>query len=279
MTVPRFPDREVVDLEIVSPTGIHMNFPPPSSSRDGKYRSKAPDPHATVAIHKDREETGEESEEDISQLPPLLQRLPQGFGAYAEEDDEDDADAAEFSGTVVIKGDRPPQRSPFSASPRDRFDEAYATFLRRSTSRPNQVSSKDDWGDGISPSLNQAVEIMKQGESQRQRQTQRQGNKMSVSSVPESITKEDPATKYELLRELGEDGSYLEIFVHQFVLSSFYAVFSMGLCQFLLGYIFLFAGKGSYGAVYEARDRTTSELVAVKVISLSEAVKNAREYS
>lgn len=31
-------------------------------------------------------------------------------------------------------------------------------------------------------------------------------------------------------------------------------------------------GKGSYGAVYKARDKVTSELVAIKVISLSEGV-------
>lgn len=33
------------------------------------------------------------------------------------------------------------------------------------------------------------------------------------------------------------------------------------------------AGKGSYGAVYKARDLRTSELVAVKLISLIEGVR------
>lgn len=32
-------------------------------------------------------------------------------------------------------------------------------------------------------------------------------------------------------------------------------------------------GKGSYGAVYKARDIKTSELVAIKVISLSQGVR------
>ena len=32
------------------------------------------------------------------------------------------------------------------------------------------------------------------------------------------------------------------------------------------------AGKGSYGSVYKARDLKTSEIVAVKVISLTEGV-------
>lgn len=34
----------------------------------------------------------------------------------------------------------------------------------------------------------------------------------------------------------------------------------------------LSSGKGSYGAVYKARDIRTSELVAIKVISLTEGV-------
>jgi serine/threonine protein kinase len=32
------------------------------------------------------------------------------------------------------------------------------------------------------------------------------------------------------------------------------------------------AGKGSYGAVYKARDLRTQELVAIKIISLTEGV-------
>ncbi|KAJ7515528.1 hypothetical protein O6H91_22G016800 [Diphasiastrum complanatum] len=51
------------------------------------------------------------------------------------------------------------------------------------------------------------------------------------SPVHENVIREDPSLKYELLNELG---------------------------------------KGSYGAVYKARDLKTSELVAIKVISLSQ---------
>ncbi|PSS28833.1 Serine/threonine-protein kinase [Actinidia chinensis var. chinensis] len=63
-------------------------------------------------------------------------------------------------------------------------------------------------------------------------------SKVSSSSIPESVTREDPSTKYELLNELG---------------------------------------KGSYGAVYKARDIRTSEMVAIKVISLSEGEEGYEE--
>ncbi|KAH6797838.1 Protein kinase superfamily protein [Perilla frutescens var. hirtella] len=62
--------------------------------------------------------------------------------------------------------------------------------------------------------------------------------KISSSSITECMNREDPSTKYELLHELG---------------------------------------KGSYGAVYKARDLRTSELVAVKVISLSEGEEGYEE--
>jgi len=56
--------------------------------------------------------------------------------------------------------------------------------------------------------------------------------------LQEKVTFEDPSLKYELLNELG---------------------------------------KGSYGAVYKARDLRTSELVAVKVISLAEGEEGYEE--
>lgn len=61
---------------------------------------------------------------------------------------------------------------------------------------------------------------------------------MSSGSIADSITREDPSTKYELLHELG---------------------------------------KGSYGSVYKARDLKTSEMVAIKVISLSEGEEGYEE--
>eukprot|EP00249_Psilotum_nudum_P019534 c27300_g1_i1 orf=261-3173(+) len=60
----------------------------------------------------------------------------------------------------------------------------------------------------------------------------------STSPGSENVMRQDPSSKYELLDELG---------------------------------------KGSYGAVYKARDLKTSELVAVKVISLSEGEEGYEE--
>lgn len=225
---------------------------PSSSSRGGKPRSKASDLYSTVIVHGDDGETGGGSggvseDEDISKLPPLLQRLPKGFGAHPDDEDEDgdDEDRLGFSGTVIVKRDRPsaspsargPLRSPFAdarrASPRNPFDEAYATFLRQSTPHSSQASPREDWdsgtvvrktnsgggwvgGFGISPSMSQAVEIMRQEEESHhhqhhQQQIQQQRKKMSVSSVPDSITKEDPTAKYDLLHELGKSGSNFRV--------------------------------------------------------------------
>ncbi|XP_058732095.1 serine/threonine-protein kinase 1-like isoform X2 [Vicia villosa] len=44
--------------------------------------------------------------------------------------------------------------------------------------------------------------------------------------------------------------------------------------RFSVGFV---AGKGSYGAVYKARDYRTSEMVVVKVISLSEGEEEYEE--
>lgn len=206
-----------------------MDFSPQaSSSRSGNHRGKASDIYSTVVIHGDDGEAPSEDEEDISKLPPLLQRLPKGFGAHP-----DDDDGLDFSGTVVVRRDRPspppsarrPLRSPFMdvrrASPRSRADleDAYSTFMGRSTPRSREASPREDWDSGTvvrrtsggggwagvlegSSALSRAVEIMRQGEESQLQQHQRK--RMSVSSVPDSVTREDPSTKYELLHELGK---------------------------------------------------------------------------
>ncbi|RID55604.1 hypothetical protein BRARA_G02856 [Brassica rapa] len=66
---------------------------------------------------------------------------------------------------------------------------------------------------------------------------QQRSSKMSTTSLPDCV-REDPTTKYEFLNELG---------------------------------------KGSYGSVYKARDLKTSEIVAIKVISLTEGEEGYEE--
>nr|CAD1819429.1 unnamed protein product [Ananas comosus var. bracteatus] len=259
-----------------------MDFSPRSSSSSRGHRPKKSDIYSTVVIHGDDDGSDtklddEDEEEDASSLPPLLQRVPKDFGGVAfddeDEDEEDDDEVLGFSGTVVVKrgaggglGQRPsaspsgrrPSRAPFSdlrrASPRGRSeaDDAYSTFLIRSTARSSESSPRESisgtvirrtgggggssggggGGGGFgSPFMSGAFEGLRTAESEEGKHQQHPRRKASVSSVPESVAKEDPSTKYELLHELG---------------------------------------KGSYGAVYKARDLRTSELVAVKVISLTE---------
>ncbi|WOL07776.1 hypothetical protein Cni_G16524 [Canna indica] len=233
-----------------------------SSSSHGR-RGQRSDVYSTVVIHGADDDGGSEKdaaggyeeEEEDSSLPPLLKRVPKDFGAAADDEDEDEGE--DIFGTFIVKQDkrpspsptgrRPPLRSPFldlqRASPRSRGgdqDDPYSTFLIHSTSRGSTMSESvsgtfvrktgvGDAGGFGSPFTSGAVEEMRIGEGKQQQQHQRR--KASVSSVPDSVGREDPSSKYELLHELG---------------------------------------KGSYGAVYKARDIKTSELVAVKVISLTE---------
>lgn len=184
-----------------------------------------------------QDDDDDEEEEDASSLPPLLQRVPKDFGAAVDDDDEDEDSGIGFSGTVIVKRDarpspsptaRRPLRSPFldlqRASPRSRSepDDPYSTFLTRSTSRlgsPRESVSgtvvrrtAGSGGGGFgSPFMSGVVESTGarepggfgqfQGEEWRQQQARR---KASVSSVPDSVAKEDPSTKYELLHGLGE---------------------------------------------------------------------------
>ncbi|XP_077211283.1 protein kinase superfamily protein isoform X2 [Tasmannia lanceolata] len=233
--------------------------------------SKPSDIYATM-LYKDSPE--EEEEEEESSLPPLLQRLPKDFGIVLD-DDEEDEDAGDFSGTFIVKPDRSgPTKHylnpPFSkSSPRklsNPFDPVKSmgsrsrgsspkessmlgTFIRRtgggssssslypSFQAAESVHSRSSFGELGLGSVSQNGKGSSLGSSHvnENRQARR---KISVGSIPDSVTKEDPTTKYELLHELG---------------------------------------KGSYGSVYKARDIKTSELVAIKVISLSEGDEEYEE--
>eukprot|EP00268_Persea_americana_P041781 TRINITY_DN4176_c0_g1_i1.p1 TRINITY_DN4176_c0_g1~~TRINITY_DN4176_c0_g1_i1.p1 ORF type:complete len:787 (+),score=151.63 TRINITY_DN4176_c0_g1_i1:146-2506(+) len=227
---------------------------------------------STVVIHNSSDESDEnpstsvrrhadddDEEEDSSSLPPLLQRLPKDFG-IAPDDENDDSHFS--SGTVVYRPDRAslprrPTNPPFSDLGRSgarkvpQEEDPYSTFLVKSTARSRSVlrSPRESLSGtvirrtgGASFGSGSAREFGfwegRRDEAAETIQKQQQPRKISVGSIPDSVTKEDPSTKYELLNELG---------------------------------------KGSYGSVYKARDIKTSELVAIKVISLSEGEEGYEE--
>ncbi|XVF85801.1 hypothetical protein PTKIN_Ptkin17bG0146800 [Pterospermum kingtungense] len=259
--------------ELYSTVVVHSGSDSESDSGSHKSKSKSqappgaePDIYATM-VYKD----GDEEDEDDSSLPPLLKRLPKDFGGGSTDFDADD-DAGDY-GTMIVKSDRgrsthggqasysfkppaPPTVSPMRAR-RDEIDadddddedgdgdgdgEGFGTFVVKSTVRSERegsgtvvkraVASMGELGFGKQKRSTSSASL--QGEENRFMQN----SKVSSSSIPDYVTREDPSTKYELLNELG---------------------------------------KGSYGAVYKARDIRTSELVAIKVISLSEGEEGYEE--
>ncbi|KAG7013098.1 Serine/threonine-protein kinase dst1 [Cucurbita argyrosperma subsp. argyrosperma] len=301
--------------QLYSTVVIHSNSDSDADNKPSDRRlqrrrrppSEGQDLYATM-VYKDVDKGHEDEDDDDSSLPPLLKRLPKDFGGGAPidyNDDEDfgfDHDTEDF-GTVIVKTgrSRPLNRSlssSVSAKPRssalpsvnfqtgssgtrsggrDGSEEGdvseeddgdgYSTFVVKPSARSRNresvsdtilrrsVASRSDTRDGggglEGSTLGRAVASM-QGMGDLGFGKQRKGtgspkseegggrmrSKVSTSSIPESITREDPNTKYELLNELG---------------------------------------KGSYGAVYKARDIKTSELVAIKVISLCEGEEGYEE--
>lgn len=238
------------------------------------------DPYATMVRKKDNQiRDFDDDEEDDASLPPLLKRLPKDFGVIDDQDDDDDDDNWNVSGTMVVKTERSSNRKPPHSAPlfdrdesssRRRYDDEdndddegdesgdgdFSTFVVRPAGKKRESVSgtvvRRTSGGGGTSTMSRAVASMQAGEVGIGRQ--RKGNsssshdddrrivqtssKVSSSSIPESVTREDPSVKYELLHELG---------------------------------------KGSYGAVYKARDLRTSEMVAIKVISLTEGEEGYEE--
>ncbi|KAK4430094.1 Serine/threonine-protein kinase dst1 [Sesamum alatum] len=265
-------------------------------SRESRTDPESADIYATMVYKDDVDEDEEES------LPPLLKRLPKDFGGGGDDagdSDDDDSGTASISGTMIVKTDR--RRSNYSErnadvsssytkprsaagsqfwgrrSPRSKIgneEEEYAgdfsTFVVRDEEEEEDEDEEEEGmgtmvrrggGGGGGGTMRRAVESMQKvgevGQGRKKKssgagggsgggdgsaglaQLRQQGSgKVSSSSIPECMTREDPSTKYELLHELG---------------------------------------KGSYGAVYKARDIRTSELVAIKVISLSEGEEGYEE--
>ncbi|XP_039040639.1 serine/threonine-protein kinase 3-like [Hibiscus syriacus] len=205
-----------------------------------------------------------EEGEDVSSIHHPFRCVSKHFSVVPSDDDE--GGTGDF-GTMIVKTDR--DRISLSEKPssfrtpltgtgnqmdidddeeeedEDGDGESFGTFVVRSTVR----SEMEGRGTAV---VNKAVASMGElGFAKQKKSTSTstmslqgederflQNNKVPVSSVTNYLIREDPSTKYELLNELG---------------------------------------KGSYGAVYKARDIRTSKLVAVKVISLTEGEEEYEE--
>ncbi|XP_076917285.1 serine/threonine-protein kinase 1-like isoform X2 [Bidens hawaiensis] len=221
------------------------NNPPQTNRKD----SNTGDIYATMLCKGDDDE--DEDPNDDDSLPPLLKRLPKDFGAAVDSDDDGDDS---ISGTVVVKSGRRSGQLSYRMDESDEEDEmgsGFGTFVVRSDDDDDSISGtfvrRSSGGGGGGGTMSRAVASMqavgegfgrKKAGSGELGHSRQQTSKMSSGSIAESVTREDPSTKYELLHELG---------------------------------------KGSYGSVYKARDLQTSEMVAVKVISLSEGEEGYEE--
>lgn len=174
------------------------------------------------------------SKEDVA-LPPILKRLS---GGPVDTEAEDEADSV--SGTMIVRTSR---RRPHSAAAssldrterirKSRVEEIgekgddeegnFSTFVMRDSEVESGTvlrrTSKSGGGgeDGGLSTMSRAVASMQavgEGGIGRQRKSgsgaaseeemKLQGGKVSSSSFPEGVMREDPFTKYEILHELGK---------------------------------------------------------------------------
>lgn len=181
--------------------------------------------------------------DDDSSLPPLLQRLPKDFGAAIDDDEDLYGTGSGDFGTMIVKTvrNRPlplplpspspssskasmrrPRSSPLSqgkaAEAMDTGD-GFSTFVGRSTVRSERESGsgtvvRRTGGGGGGSTMSMAVASMqaaeelgfgklRKGSGSSQGEDGRRRSKISSSSIPDTVTREDPSTKYELLNELG----------------------------------------------------------------------------
>lgn len=173
--------------------------------------------YSTVVIHDDDEDDetnainysqNDAAMEDDESLPPLLKRLPKDFGATPlDDDDEDDGDF----GTMIVKTKtktknkttRTIVNKPFQDFKKPDGDDEYGTFVVRSSDKNSSDTVRS--GKYDDSTMGRAVASMRRfgSSSSLHGDEARQQSKVSSSSIPESVIREDPSTKYELLNELG----------------------------------------------------------------------------
>ncbi|XP_062212448.1 serine/threonine-protein kinase 1-like [Phragmites australis] len=201
--------------------------------RRSSPRAAEDDPYSTFVVHSTARSGGASSSPRESASGTFIHRSGGSSspresvsGTFIRHTGSPSSPRESVSGTFIHRTGSP-------SSPHESFS---GTFIRHTSGASSPRESASGGGGGFgssfwSPAVEQSEEHRQPSPLMQQQQQQHSRRKPSVSSVPESVTKEDPSTKYELLHELG---------------------------------------KGSYGAVYKARDLRTQELVAVKIISLTE---------
>ncbi|KAK3146037.1 hypothetical protein QOZ80_3BG0260700 [Eleusine coracana subsp. coracana] len=194
--------------------------------RRSSPRASEDDPYSTFVVHSTSRSGGSPRES--------------ASGTFIRRSGGSTSPRESVSGTFIRRTGRPssPRESVSgtfirrTGSPSSPVESYSGTFIRHTGTDSSPRESGPEGGGGFGSSFwTPAVEQLEERRQPSPLMQEQLRRKPSVSSVPESITREDPSTKYELLHELG---------------------------------------KGSYGAVYKARDLRTQELVAVKIISLTE---------
>lgn len=192
-----------------------------------------PNIFATMLRKPDPTDDDDLNSDDDESLPPLLKRIPKDFDAAAINFDNDYDDDANISGTMIVKSNRNHKSSPSYLRKPQTYDDDdddddeddenenesdFSTFVVRSSAkkeRERQVSvsgtiggtfvRRSGGGGGGGSTMSKAVASMQAANLQEEERKLRKqtSSKVSTSSIPDSVTREDPSTKYELLHELG----------------------------------------------------------------------------
>lgn len=159
--------------------------------RDGYGGANQDGDFGTMIVKTDR---SGRSRSNQSSLKPRVALSPRGTGrrsrmdAGDEDDDESDGDGDEY-GTFVVRST--------ARRERERSTMGRAVAGMQAVGELG-FGGKQRRGSGSSPFSSQ-IKVAEH----RQQQQQQPNSKISTTSIPESVTREDPCTKYELLNELG----------------------------------------------------------------------------
>lgn len=254
------PNPDIYSTVVVHDESEGIDTEPEQRRRKPNKNSDQNDGPFATMVYKGNDNDGDE--DDDPTLPPLFKRLPKDFGGGAIDyfDDEDEHRESEF-GTMIVKSDRnrPKNRSVSKRNEEDDSGSQFGTMIvntdRNRSVNPSSRSDRGDEneddaggeGESVSGTMVRKTGSACSGESTMSRVVasmqavgelgfgkQRKGrpsqgeeqkrlvSKMSTSSIPDSIIREDPTTKYEMLNELGEFLSLLVQCLWSYVMLSLF---------------------------------------------------------